>query len=99
MHGVYHKHLLPNYAVFDEQRYFTPSTGDGPLFVVGGVRVGVTICEDAWSPTGPMAAQAAGGAELIVNINASPYYAGPAARARADARRPGRPTRGARRST
>ena len=74
--GIYRKHLLPNYAVFDEQRYFTPSTVDGPLFVIGGVRVGVTICEDAWSPTGPVITQAAGGAELIVNVNASPYYAG-----------------------
>ena len=74
--GVYHKHLLPNYAVFDEQRYFAPSTVDGPLFVVAGVRVAVTICEDAWSPTGPILSQAAGGAELVVNINASPYYAG-----------------------
>ncbi len=74
--GVYHKHLLPNYAVFDEERYFEPSTVDGPLFVVGGVRVAVTICEDAWSPTGPVITQAAAGAELVVNINASPYYAG-----------------------
>ncbi len=76
MLGVYHKHLLPNYAVFDEQRYFAPSTVDGPLFVVGGVRVAVSICEDAWSPTGPIITQAAAGAELVVNINASPYYAG-----------------------
>jgi NAD+ synthase (glutamine-hydrolysing) len=75
-HGVYRKQLLPNYAVFDEQRYFTPSTDPGPLFVVGGVKVGVSICEDAWSPTGPILAQAAGGAEVIVNLNASPYYAG-----------------------
>jgi NAD+ synthase (glutamine-hydrolysing) len=74
--GVYRKHLLPNYAVFDEQRYFTPSTVDGPLFVVAGVRVAVTVCEDAWSPTGPILTQAAGGAELVVNVNASPYYAG-----------------------
>ncbi len=74
--GVYHKHLLPNFAVFDEERYFEPSTVDGPLFVVGGVRVAVTICEDAWSPTGPIITQAAAGAELVVNINASPYYAG-----------------------
>jgi NAD+ synthase (glutamine-hydrolysing) len=74
--GVYHKHLLPNYAVFDEERYFEPSTTDGPLFVVGGVRVAVTICEDAWSPTGPVLTQAAAGAELVVNTNASPYYAG-----------------------
>jgi NAD+ synthase (glutamine-hydrolysing) len=74
--GVYRKHLLPNYAVFDEQRYFAASTVDGPLFVVAGVRVAVSICEDAWSPTGPIITQAAGGAELVVNINASPYYAG-----------------------
>jgi NAD+ synthase (glutamine-hydrolysing) len=44
--------------------------------VVAGVRVAVTICEDAWSPTGPILTQAAGGAELVVNLNASPYYAG-----------------------
>jgi NAD+ synthase (glutamine-hydrolysing) len=74
--GVYRKHLLPNYSVFDEQRYFTPATTDGPLFEIGGARVGVTICEDAWSPTGPVLTEAAAGAELIVNINASPYYAG-----------------------
>jgi NAD+ synthase (glutamine-hydrolysing) len=76
VHGVYRKHLLPNYAVFDEQRYFTPPEDPGPLFVVAGVRVGVSICEDAWSPTGPIFTQAAGGAEVIVNLNASPYYAG-----------------------
>jgi NAD+ synthase (glutamine-hydrolysing) len=74
--GVYHKRLLPNYAVFDEQRYFAPGQGDPVLFVIGGVRVGVSICEDIWSPNGPAAAQAAGGAELVVNLNASPYYAG-----------------------
>jgi NAD+ synthase (glutamine-hydrolysing) len=74
--GVYHKHLLPNYAVFDESRYFVGSTVDGPLFLVGGVRVAVSICEDAWSPNGPIITQAAAGAELVVNINASPYYAG-----------------------
>jgi NAD+ synthase (glutamine-hydrolysing) len=73
--AVYHKRLLPNYAVFDEQRYFAPGSGTSPLVAVGGVRVGVSICEDAFSPTGPIAAQAAGGAELVVNINASPYYA------------------------
>jgi NAD+ synthase (glutamine-hydrolysing) len=74
--GVYRKHLLPNYAVFDEERYFEPWPVDGPLFVIGGVAVAVTVCEDAWSPTGPVLTQAAGGAELVVNINASPYYAG-----------------------
>jgi NAD+ synthase (glutamine-hydrolysing) len=74
--GRYRKHLLPNYAVFDEERYFEPWPVDGPLFVVGGVRVAVSICEDAWSPSGPVLTQAAGGAELVVNVNASPYYAG-----------------------
>ena len=76
VHGVYRKHLLPNYGVFDEQRYFVPGEGTGPLFSVGGVTVGVTICEDAWSPTGPVLEQADAGAELVVNLNASPYYAG-----------------------
>jgi NAD+ synthase (glutamine-hydrolysing) len=74
--GVYHKQLLPNYGVFDEQRYFAAGTGAQQLFGIAGVRVGVSICEDAWSPTGPIAAQAAAGAELIVNINASPYSMG-----------------------
>jgi NAD+ synthase (glutamine-hydrolysing) len=74
--GRYHKRLLPNYAVFDEQRYFAPGTTPPTLFLIGGVLAGVSICEDAWSPTGPIAEQAAGGAELILNINASPYFAG-----------------------
>jgi NAD+ synthase (glutamine-hydrolysing) len=74
--GIYRKRLLPNYSVFDEQRYFAPGTGELVLFVVGGVRVGVSICEDIWSPDGPVATQASGGAELIVNLNASPYYQG-----------------------
>ncbi|HUV11596.1 MAG TPA: NAD+ synthase [Acidimicrobiia bacterium] len=74
--GVYRKHLLPNYAVFDEERYFEPWPGDGPLFRIAGARVAVTVCEDAWSETGPIRTQAQSGAELVVNINASPYYAG-----------------------
>jgi len=74
--GSYRKHLLPNYSVFDEERYFEPSKDDGPLFRIGGVRVAISICEDAWSPSGPVLTQAAGGAELVVNVNASPYYAG-----------------------
>jgi len=74
--GVYHKRLLPNYAVFDEQRYFAPGAESLSLFRIAGVRVGVSICEDAWSPSGPIAALSEGGAELVVNINASPYYAG-----------------------
>jgi NAD+ synthase (glutamine-hydrolysing) len=71
--AVYHKHLLPNYGVFDEKRYFEP--GEGIVVAdVAGVRVGITICEDLWSPTGPHAACAAAGAEVIVNINGSPYH-------------------------
>jgi NAD+ synthase (glutamine-hydrolysing) len=73
--AIYHKRHLPNYAVFDEQRYFASGSGTTPLVEVAGVRVGVSICEDAFNPTGPIAVQAAGGAELVVNINASPYYA------------------------
>jgi NAD+ synthase (glutamine-hydrolysing) len=74
--GSYRKHLLPNYSVFDEERYFEPWKDDGPLFRIGGVRVAISICEDAWSPSGPVLTQAAAGAELVVNVNASPYYAG-----------------------
>ncbi|MGO9873318.1 MAG: NAD+ synthase [Acidimicrobiia bacterium] len=73
--GVYRKQLLPNYSVFDEQRYFQASTETGPLFDVGGVKVAVSICEDIWEP-GPVVAMAAGGADIVVNINASPYFAG-----------------------
>jgi NAD+ synthase (glutamine-hydrolysing) len=74
--GTYRKRLLPNYAVFDEARYFTPGSASDPyeLYVIGGVKVGVSICEDVWSPTGPLAEQAAGGAELNININGSPYH-------------------------
>ena len=74
--GVYRKRLLPNYAVFDEARYFTPGYDAHKLYEVAGVRMGVSICEDIWSPTGTMSEQAAGGAELILNLNASPFYAG-----------------------
>jgi NAD+ synthase (glutamine-hydrolysing) len=72
--GVYRKQLLPNYGVFDEQRYFTPGLGAEQLYLVGGVRMGVSICEDLWDPSGSVAAQAAAGAELVVNLNASPYH-------------------------
>jgi len=74
--GTYRKRMLPNYAVFDEQRYFTPGTEPMSLYRVAGVRVGVSICEDAWEPGGPIRQLAAGGAELIVNVNASPYHRG-----------------------
>jgi NAD+ synthase (glutamine-hydrolysing) len=74
--GTYVKRNLPNYAVFDEQRYFAAGHGTPTLFLVAGVTVGVSVCEDAWDPSGPIARQAAGGAELVVNLNASPYTAG-----------------------
>jgi NAD+ synthase (glutamine-hydrolysing) len=76
VHGIYHKQVLPNYGVFDERRYFAPGSGARQLYLIGGVRVGISVCEDAWDPAGPIAVQAAGGAELIANINASPYYRG-----------------------
>lgn len=81
--GIYRKRELPNYAVFDEARYFSPGAGARELYGVAGVRVGVSICEDAWNPAGPIAGQADGGAELLINLNASPYAEGkPAQRER-----------------
>jgi NAD+ synthase (glutamine-hydrolysing) len=74
--GRYGKRLLPNYGVFDEQRWFTPGTGAPLRLVVGGVPVGITVCEDMWTAGGPMAEQAAAGARLLVNLNASPYSRG-----------------------
>lgn len=73
--GMYRKMRLPNYGVFDEKRYFQPGA-DAPVFVVRGVPVGVTVCEDVWSPGGPLLAQALAGALVAVNINGSPYHMG-----------------------
>ncbi|MGB6837457.1 MAG: NAD+ synthase [Dehalococcoidia bacterium] len=73
--AVYRKQYLPNYGVFDEKRYFQAGS-ESPVFEVAGVRVGINICEDIWYPDGPCRAQARGGAEVIVNINASPFHAG-----------------------
>ena len=73
--GSYRKHELPNYGVFDEYRYFQPGR-EAPLFLIAGVEVGVTICEDIWYPGGPMREQALAGARVVVNINASPFHAG-----------------------
>jgi len=73
---VYHKSFLPNYGVFDESRYFNPGRRNLVL-VVEGVRVGVTICEDIWCTGGPLEEEVAyGGAEVIVNLSASPFYRG-----------------------
>jgi len=74
--GRYYKRILPNYGVFDEQRYFSPGDSATTLYRIAGVKVGVSICEDAWSPSGPISEQAAGGAEIMLNLNASPFFAG-----------------------
>lgn len=72
---VYHKAHLPNYGVFDEYRYFQAGKGYS-IYAIGGVKVGVNICEDIWYPDGPARSQALSGAEVIININASPYHKG-----------------------
>jgi NAD+ synthase (glutamine-hydrolysing) len=69
----YHKQFLPNYGVFDEERYFQHGS-TSPVYEIAGIDVGVNICEDVWYPDGPARDQALAGAEVIVNINASPYY-------------------------
>ena len=82
--GVYHKALLPNYAVFDENRYFV--SGDTRILfrrLVGSstgseVRIGVSVCEDIWYADGPPQAQAEAGAEVLLNMSASPYQTGKA---------------------
>lgn len=73
--GVYHKQRLPNYSVFDEARTFRPGRR-APVYVINGVPVGVTICEDIWFPGGSCQAEAAAGALVVININGSPYHAG-----------------------
>ncbi|MFC2048201.1 NAD+ synthase [Chloroflexota bacterium] len=72
---VYHKVFLPNYGVFDENRYFRAGSRC-PIYVIAGVGIGVTICEDIWYETGPATAQAYAGAQVIVNISSSPYHFG-----------------------
>lgn len=74
--GLYHKHYLPNYGVFDEDRYFEAGR-QRLVFERDGVLIGVSICEDIWYPDGPPEAQALhGGADLLINISASPYTRG-----------------------
>jgi len=73
--GIYHKHFLPNYGVFDENRYFQ-SGSEYPVFIIRGVCIGVTICEDMWYEAGPALVQAHAGATVLMNIGASPYHAG-----------------------
>jgi NAD+ synthase (glutamine-hydrolysing) len=73
--GIYHKVFLPNYGVFDENRYFRAGH-QCPVFNYGGIGIGVTICEDIWYEGGPASIQAAHGAEIILNLSASPYHRG-----------------------
>ncbi len=74
--SIYRKQVLPTYDVFDEERWFEPGPPDQPLIEVDGVAVGVSICEDVWIAGGPLALQKAAGAELFVNLNASPFHEG-----------------------
>jgi NAD+ synthase (glutamine-hydrolysing) len=73
--AVYHKVFLPNYGVFDEKRYFEPGHRS-PIIEIGGARVGLSVCEDCWFPAGPMAWEAHHGAQVLININGSPYHYG-----------------------
>lgn len=73
--GRYHKQFLPNYGVFDEERYFQRGTRS-PVFRLAGVNVAVNICEDIWYTDGPTRAQSRAGADVVININGSPYHRG-----------------------
>ena len=73
---IYHKTYLPNYGVFDEDRYFQSGKTSG-VYRLNGVSFGVTICEDIWYPGGPARQQAlAGDAEVLINISSSPFHDG-----------------------
>ena len=77
VHGIYRKHFLPNYGVFDEHRYFAAGR-ELLLLELGDVLVGPTICEDVWQPGPPATDVALAGATLIVNLSASPFHVGKA---------------------
>ncbi len=77
--GIYHKVLLPNYGVFDEDRYFSVGREADRVWEVNGMPVGISICEDIWRADGPPRQQAQNGACILLNINASPFHAGKAA--------------------
>lgn len=76
IYGIYNKRALPDYGVFDEERYFSPGKGKAPIFEINGVNVGVTICEDLWLPNGVIDELATNGAQIVLNLNASPYELG-----------------------
>ncbi len=69
----YHKRYLPNYGVFDENRYFREGSG-APMVELDGALVGISVCEDIWYPGGPAREQALGGASVLLNVSASPYH-------------------------
>src|SRR3569832_1301204 len=71
--ATYHKQHLPNYSVFDEKRYFQPGNA-ATVIDIQGIPVALTVCEDLWHP-GPMAQARDAGAQLMFNLNASPYHA------------------------
>ena len=84
---IYRKIFLPNYSVFDEERYF--ESGDFcPVYDVNGARIGVNVCEDIWFQNGPTNVQKSLGAQVIININGSPYYRGKARHPGNDAQQP-----------
>lgn len=77
--GVYHKVHLPNFGVFDEDRYFVVGKDPDRIWEMAGIPVGISVCEDIWLADGPPAQQARGGAKVLLNINASPFHRGKAA--------------------
>lgn len=72
VHAIYQKQILPNYSVFDERRYFSPGS-DACVVEIGGIPVGLTICEDVWQPE-PVRQAVDAGAHLLLTLNASPYH-------------------------
>lgn len=72
---IYRKIHLPNYGVFDERRYFHPGN-ECPILSIRGIKVGFNICEDIWETVGPSEVQCAAGAQIIINLNSSPYESG-----------------------
>jgi NAD+ synthase (glutamine-hydrolysing) len=77
--ATYRKMYLPNYGVFDEQRYFQAGA-EAAIVEINGIPIGISICEDIWEPGPPAMSEALGGAQVIVNLSASPYRAGYGAR-------------------
>ena len=73
--ATYRKMYLPNYGVFDEQRYFQ-SGAEAAIFELNGIPIGLSVCEDIWEPGPPAMTETLGGAQVIVNLSASPYRAG-----------------------